>query len=275
MTEVITPKDISDYIKYKKNRAELAFKIEFASNSGNPNHVVELKKELASVEGHLSAFDAKFKRVSFVIVIPGDSQISKLSEKINSSSHDEIVNAMTLKSGDLYDTLTERGRLMKKNFEMREEIGKLNVLLYKLDAKARNKFESDIRNSSSSISLDGKFKEDTSKVVLQKILLRLGISVSEGDNAPSCEETEINLENRKVWVSKKVESEFHKNVEETKKVVAKIQIKNAERQIRNFSEEEEKEFAKIQHVYLELLKQRDTLLKEYNDEFNESVSIKK
>jgi hypothetical protein len=56
-------------------------------------------------------------------------------------------------------------------------------------------------------------------------------------------------------------------------VNVKIQLKNAERQIRQFGEAEEKEFDELQKKYLELIKQKDEILKNYEEESNLSVKI--
>ena len=45
-----------------------------------------------------------------------------------------------------------------------------------------------------------------------------------------------------------------------------IQLRNAERQIKVFDSREEDEFSALQRQYLELLKEQDELLREYNEE---------
>jgi hypothetical protein len=89
--------------------------------------------------------------------------------------------------------------------------------------------------------------------------------VAEGQ-AP--QEVRMELASRNVWVSQQVKAQLEDNLRSINALTAGIQLKNAERQIKQFSEQEESEFVSLQRQYLDLLKRQDELLKEFNEEEN-------
>jgi hypothetical protein len=83
----------------------------------------------------------------------------------------------------------------------------------------------------------------------------------------------VDVSGNRIWVSNDLKPKFDENVVLMQQVNVKIQLKNAERQIRQFGEAEEKEFDELQKKYLELIKQKDEILKNYEEESNLSVKI--
>ena len=286
--EVINFKEISEFIKLRKIKAELLFKHEYFSNSVNGRELAkEVEIELKNIDSQLVLLEEKFKRAGFSPVMPFEYKIAELSEKINANGHDAIADALLAKTGPLYILLAERGGLLKQNFDMRDEIAKLNLILSNLDSKTRSKLENAVRrnDASNDASETGStgfdIKDGTTRSRLAKIFKRLNIPVlvfgqdKDDSETASFEETEINVDNKKVWVPLKLVSDVQKNLESSNQLLSKIQLKNAEHQIRVFADEEENEFAKMQNDYLVLLKQRDELLKEHYSECEGTIIVSK
>jgi len=282
MAETITPNDVSEFIRLRKARAELVFKKEyFLDSETNRNAATEVEKELVNVESQLSKLESKFKAANFSIISPNESKISVLNEKIYSYPHSDIASALRSKSGPLYSLLLERGELIKQNFEARDEIGKINVIAYKLGDSSRDAILAALKEGKLAEGKKLEIGDDGKKRAVARIFKRLGIihaleEVAGGvPNAAEngMEETEVNIENKKVWVPSGVLAGFNANTESIRKLHTTIQLKNAERQIRKFDEAEEKDFEKTQHDFLALLKQRDEFLKGHIDECKESVVV--
>lgn len=275
MTEIVSSKDVALFLQLNKERAEYLFMQKVVASNGSKPEVLEsIQRSLRDTNAKLESVKSKLDKAGLSVVVPNEAKINELTEKINEENHDSFVMAIKSKSGPLYEVIAERGALMKKNFESRDEIGKINVFIHKLDASTKKS----VREAVSSGTFYGTdlsgIKEEKTKIRLCKIMRRLGISGLESEEVNSLgEEVEINLGGSKVWVSPKLVEDVKKNFDSIQSLNAKIQLKNAERQIRTFNEEEEKEFAKIQSDYLALLKSQDTLLKDYHEESADRIII--
>lgn len=278
MAEAITPNDVSEFIRLKKVRAELVFKKEYFLNSGtNRDAAPEVEKELANIESQLSRLEQKFKAANFSVTSPNEGRISALNEKINSYPHSEVASALRSKSGPLYSLLLERGGLIKQNFEARDEIGKINIIAYKLSDGPREIVLSALKEGKLAEGKKLDVGDEKKILAIARIFRRLGIigSISEVacGSVDGIEEAEVNVENKKVWVPSSALAGFTSNMESIRKLHTAIQLKNAERQIRKFDDAEEKDFEKTQHDFLALLKQRDEFLKEHVEECGDKIII--
>ena len=97
----------------------------------------------------------------------------------------------------------------------------------------------------------------------------LGLADFEKDFMPAHidgKEVKVEIANRPVWVSDETLLKIQENLNKISSINAKIQLKNAERQIRHFDDTEETTFNTLQHEYLQLLKEQDELLKGYWEE---------
>lgn len=275
MTEIVSSKDVALFIQLTKEKAEYSFMQKVMSSNGSKQEAIDsVQRSLRDTSTKLDSIKSKLEKAGLSVVVPNEAKIKELTEKINEENHDSFVMAIKTKTGPLYELIANRASFTKKNFESREEIGKINIFLHKLDADTKKS----VRQAVVSGSLDGSefssLKDEKTKLKLCKVLRRLGISgVAEETSKSIGEEVEVNLGGSKVWISQNLVDDVKKNFDSLQVLNAKIQIKNAERQIRNFNDEEEKEFAKIQSEYLVLLKNQDTLLKEYNEECLDNIII--
>ena len=126
--------------------------------------------------------------------------------------------------------------------------------------------------------LDGPLRVETAEPVTRKKLARfmrrcgIGCRLSGNmlvaDSDAADDEVRMVVSNDAVWVSEEVRERLEDNLKNLHAISSKVQLRNAERQVRVFSEHEEKEFETLQHEYLQLLKEQDELLKEFYEEEN-------
>ncbi|MEK6978774.1 MAG: hypothetical protein AABW86_01000 [Candidatus Micrarchaeota archaeon] len=255
---IITPRDIARIVELNKQRAELIFRKSYANNASLN---VTIDKELSIIEASLSSFNEKLKKARMELVFPNGELISGLSVQIDKHSHSAIAEALKTRSGELYSLLEQRGKLTKRNYEAREEIGKLNILLQHVGSRNREHIVKAIvcgaiAEEETTISFDG--IDSKSQKALCVLLKRVGLgALVNGAKTP--DEVEVTVANRKLWVPPDAVEAISKNEQKMFELQKSIQLKNAERQIKVFSEEEELAFASAQKQYLELLKEKDAL----------------
>lgn len=255
---VITPRDISRFMELNKQRAELVFR---KSYSAGASAGVAIDRELSAVEASISSFNEKLKKARIELVVPYYDQIVGLTAQIEKYSHASIAEALKSRSGELYSLLEQRGKLTKRNYEAREEIGKLNILLQHIGSRNREHIVKAISGGSlvegeTTVSFDG--IDSKSQKALCVLLKRVGLSgLVNGAKTP--EEVEVTIANRRFWVPPDAVEAISKNEQRMNELQKSIQLKNAERQIKVFSEEEEHAFVSAQKQFLELLKEKDTL----------------
>jgi len=120
----------------------------------------------------------------------------------------------------------------------------------------------------------------TEKIML--MLNRVGISASHSESedgklitgSPSdMKEIPFVISNRKVWVAAEAADKLNQNLDKLGQIHPRLQWKNAQRQIKELSDDEEDEFKNLQRKYLDLLKEQDEILKEFNEEENLTVKV--
>jgi len=211
-------------------------------------------------------------------------RISDLDSKLSTFSLSEQIMAIKAKNGPIYELLKERGALLKKNYEERENLAKLLILISKVkDQDIKYKLAEALKKGEIKeiIHLRGRGKE-CDKELYEKIAAifnRLGISASisaDGgmlsSHPPVKGEVPFVIANKKVWVSAEAADKLLINISNIEKLSPHLQWKNAQKQIMELSENEEKEFAELQKKYLALLKEQDEILKGFKEE--ESLSVK-
>ncbi len=266
----ITAKDLSRLIELNKKKAELEFKKSvFGEDDDSIKHVSSNQAELA----------AKVRAASIELVIPNQNLLDELGKQLGSFPPDSIREGLKVRDGKAYSVLRERGLIVKRNHENRLEIAKLSIAAAKASQPEREAVAAAVRSGSISAPIILSSLDEQSVRRIARFLRRCGLCcVSSGlEIAPSPEpgEKEIRLDvsNRSVWVSEAAKGALQENLDKIRSINATIQLRNAERQIKSFSEEEESGFAVLQKEYLELLKQQDEILREFNEE--EKISIKR
>jgi len=264
----LTARDVGRLIELGKKKAELEFKKEVYA---------EEVPELKLIEKNLADLADKAKVASIVLVYPNQRKLDALAKIMNGFSKDEIKRAIKAREGKPYEILHERGAIVKANYENRFEIAKLCLIAAKMKPEDKKALLDVIAAGCLAKPLKLESLDDSEKKKLAQIMKRCGLGLAEFEKEfmpTNHEEAEVKVElsNRMVWVNPKMVKQIEENLKRISEINSKIQLKNAERQIRVFGDEEEGHFNTLQKDYLGLLKEQDELLKSYWDE--EKISVK-
>ncbi len=260
--------DIAKLIELNKEKSEFQFKLTYATANTttiSKEAITELESSLAKVSSSHSALLAKLQSAGVAIAFPNEDVINELSVKITAFGPTDIISAVKTKTGPAYELMGKRSVLVKKNYENRENIGKLLILVAKIsktNSDISGKLLTSIKSGQMLATSDMSSLNSTDKNYLGKLFHRIGFSLPEHSEL----EIPIPLNNRIVWIDKKSSTDLLSNFDKIKSLSTKIQLRNAERQVLIFDDVKEKEFADLQHEYLKLLKEQDGLLKSFNEE---------
>ncbi|MFH0885458.1 MAG: hypothetical protein V1861_07150 [Candidatus Micrarchaeota archaeon] len=258
-------RDLARLIELNKKKAELEFQVRILG--AKPD--VELRR----VVSNANELAEKAKAAGISLIFPNQTKLDEYAEALDAFPADAIKEGLKIRDGRAYQTLKERGIIVKKNFENRSEIAKLLIIIAGMAKDEREAIESAISAGSieSPVSVASLGEESGKRIA--RFMRRCGIACvacgTELKVAPDEaveKETRIELPNRWVWVSEGSKALLEENLRKMQHLNARIQLKNAERQIKTFSEEEEGVFATLQMEYLVLLKEQDELLREFNEE---------
>lgn len=271
MAARVTPRDIGALIEVRKKIAELSYKKGFAQRVGADEREIRIMEdELKRLEERKASLEKKAGNVE--IFVPFQAKLEELQKRIEANPQDEVDMALRGRSGELYEMLRERGKILKRNVEARNEIGKLVLLARPLYPGLCGKIAEAVKEGRvpdvEAQSLGGKAE----KVV--SALNRVGIAcrVSEGKLVSSEEpwgEAKVFMNNGHIWIPKESLDRFNQNEVELEQVGIRLQVKNAERQVRQFGEAETKEFEDLQNRYIGLLRVR----KEISDSYEKEMEL--
>lgn len=228
--------------------------------------------ELRRVVSNAAELEARAKAAGVELVIPFQSRLDDLGAAMAAFPPDAIREGLKVRDGLAYQTLKDRGVLVKRNFENRLEIAKLSLLVSRMGADERSVLGAAVRSGAIAEPLKAETLDEPSAAMAARFLRRCGIGcAAEGrsivpSEEPGGAEVRIKVANRSVWVAESSREKLEGNLKEMEDLNAHIQLKNAERQIKEFSEEEEEHFASLQRQYLGLLKQQDEILGEFDRE---------
>ncbi len=268
----ITSKDLSRLIELNKKCAELEFKRTVLN--------ADVDSEFKPIKANAAELEAKAKSAAIELVFPNQRSLERLAGELAKFQPNEIRESIRAKNGGAYSLLQERGSIVKANHENRMEIAKLAIMLANLPSVDRS-IVSDILRSGAiaqAVVLDSVNESDVKRIA--RFMRRCGIlCVSSGkelkpSQEPEEQEIKVELSNRIIWIGQSAKEKLDANLSSMRELNVKIQLSNAVRQIQNFNDDEETQFATLQKQYLDLLKQQDELLKDFNDEEKLSVQVK-
>lgn len=276
MEDRITAREIGAYIELKKKVAEEEYKLNYIQNTAGDHSslIEEIEDELREERAKMKIIEGKMEAKNLKLIVPNQKRIEEYSELISRLPREEVLEAIKSKSGDSYIYLSERGKLIKRNIENKNEIGKLNVLL----ANASPEVQACVRETlvkggpgEPEADFDG---EDGAKII--RLLNRVGMKCksAEGKLVKSTDdlgENRVLANNEYFWVPSNKLDTFTENEKVLATVSVKLQVKNAEMQAITFNEEQQKEFQGLQGKYMELLKTRREIIG--NEEKDLMISI--
>ncbi len=254
-------KDILGYLELSKKKAEL----EFGKNVLKQDNDADMARNKAELDDSLQRLRGA------AIVSPNQRKLDDLGRVLSGYSFEEIKGALKTRSGPAYDALIQRGAIVKANSGNRLEIAKLNMELSKLSQDDRSRLSDVIKLGAIFGPLHLPSADKDAKARIARFMRRCGIPCESSGKeirpgSPADSETRMIVFNRTVWVDLETKRKLEENLSKTQQVSVKVQLRNAERQVLSFDEEQEKGFAALQKEYLDLLKEQDELLKEFNSE---------
>lgn len=270
MGNKVSPRDIGGLIELRKKVAELRYRRGYALRKGDQEAAKEISGEIPGVEAKMAALEKKTEGIE--AYMPFQARIEELGAEIGKQKEEDVDAALRAKGGDLYKILGERGKLLKANVEARNEIGKIVLIGMTVAPEARAKLAEAVKAGKAPEMEAAIFGPNADKLVAALNRAGLCCRIAEGKIVPSGEkwgEEKVTLNNGHVWIPKQSLDKYMENEVEMEKVGVRLQIKNAEKQVKNFSEEETKEFEGLQSRYLGLMKVRKEITAAYEQEITD------
>ncbi len=286
----ITAREIANYILGKKRLAELEFKINYLEQQEKHEQKQQSINEKIELEKKIKGIEDKMEKMDFEIIYPCKIIINDYDKIIKQKNMSEIEKALKQKTGELYEALLKRAAIVKHNIKNASSIAQLSIKINKL--KNRETYDRLKR----AIEYDAKFGElgiwldeidEKRKIGLLYKLNRLGYDAyfnkenmlfGNGDKIPEgirlLKEERIVLQNGKIlWIPRKKAIIFKENKKKLDKLGLEMQIQMAKKSLYKFTDEQEKEFEKLQTEYLKLLAKHNEFVVRYEE--NEDVKFKR
>jgi hypothetical protein len=259
----MTAKELARLIELERKKNELEFRQRVLGEEPGAEH--------RAVSSGASALKDKARAAGVELVFPDGDRLAELEKSLEPVPPGDIRESLKIRDGKVYAALRERSIILKRNYENRAEIAKMGILLSMMADGERQAAAGSVRSGSLSSPVPTRSLDENGRRKLARILTRCGLrcTVSGDSLCPSEEgtgEARIEFSNKIVWVSEDSKGVLEENLKRMQALNSRIQLKNAERQIKVFSDEEETAFAGLQKEYLELLKQQDELLRDYQEE---------
>jgi len=288
-TVIISSQELVDHTILVRKKNELVFKRDFLLKTGakaGDLHLHTIESELVLVDEKLKPLEHKLSELDMVTVLPNRKEIGEFTSEINKFSRPELDLAVKSKGGAAYDLMRKRAVLVKNNYEKREDIARLTIMLNNMprkDSEALRGLIEEGAGEDADVSFIPKEKQQellnlTSRLGRQCCVFAGSFSLDKkkidtSELKPSDEVSRTLPNGRVVWVEASKVFEFDANEKEVAAVLAKMQSKNAEKQAREFNEEETVYLDKLQSDYLAARNRRTTLVK--GSELDETAKVYK
>jgi hypothetical protein len=255
-------KEVAKLIELQKRKGTLELKKSIGGECG---------EELESLNQVLGSALSKASSSGIDIVVPKQGRIEDIESLLKDMPPQDVKDALKNRSGEAYELLAERARISSLNSRNRYEIAKLLVTLSKMDDVERANIVTAIKSGKVEAPLKVGSLRDKDRAKLVRLMFRCGIACSLEDaqieeGEPQDKDFPVSIQNQNVWVNHETRKQLEENLKKMEILGSELQVRNAKRHVMTFSEEEETKYTSLQAEYLELLKQQDELLKEYNSE---------
>lgn len=287
-TIIISSADLVDHTVLTRKKHELEFKKDFLLRSGAKDTDLHLKvifDELVTVAAKLAPIEEKLSISDMITVMPNRKEIGEFNAKINQYSRVELDNAVKSKFGEPYELMKRRAMLVKNNYERRDDIARLTILLNSIPRKDAESLCALIEEGTGDDS-DVSFLPKEKQQELVNLSSRLGrdccvFAGSFSIDKKKADRSEIKpvqvvprtVGGKVAWVEASKAAEFDANEKALAGLLSKLQATGAEKQARQLSEEENTAFEKLQSEYLEAKDKRMKLSQ--GSGLDERVEVKK
>ncbi len=273
----ITQTDLVDYSSLSRRLGELTFKRDYLLQNGAEQrdaHIRALNSSIDVAKVNLIPLEMKIKSAGILTVMLHRTTIDELSDSINSHTLVEMMQAARSKQGELYDKMKKRGKLTKENYEKREELANLILILNSMPQVDAEEIKDTIETFSASDdwSVDVSSMQTEKQKRLIQVLNRLEFTscikngriikgVTQGERTINWNpETQRQIHNRGIWISNLLIEHFDQNEDKLIDVTRGIQAMTAERQVKVFEPEEENRFEELQREYLVCINKREKFI---------------
>jgi len=275
-TVIISSRELVDHSVLSRKKNELAFKRDFLLRTGAKEgdlHLKAINEELSSVEVKLAPISEKLTVADLLAVVPNRKEITEYTDRINKYSRAELDIAVKGKTGEAYELMKKRAVFVKNNYERREDVARLTILINTLPRKEGEMLRG-VLEEGAGPEVDVSFMPKEKQQELVNLATRMGrascvfagsfsLDKKKAERAElrAADEVQRNVGGRVIWVEAAKLPEFEANEKVIAELLAKIQGKTAEKQARSLSEEESVYFDKIQGDYLAALSKRGELVR--------------
>lgn len=236
-------------------KESLVLKAEYTKQK-EPEKSEKLHKKIKAIDEEISVNSNLLKSAGIDFYLLDFDRLIE-TEKISEHSPEEKAKAIDEKSGELFDLIKTRLQILRENYDHRNELAKALTVISSLDSvEMRTEFLNSIKAKKQMVI---KHAEGEKVKRILTIFSRLGL------HGP-CEDKKFIIQRDVVWLNGETAVKMDEILSGLKALEPQLQWKNAQRQIKNFSEEEENEFSDIQRKYLDLLNARDNLVESYKKE---------
>lgn len=285
-TIIISSRELVDHAVLTRKRHELEFKRDFLLKTGaKPGdlHLKAIEDELYLVGEKLHPIAEKLSVADMITVVPNRKEITEFSGRINQFSREQLDSAIRSKSGEAYELMKKRAVLVKNNFERKEDIARITILLNTAPRKEAESLQKIIEDGEGADAEVSFFPRETQQELVN-LASRIGrqccviagtmsIDKKKVDSAQVKPDDEIlkSVSGKRVWVKADKVMEFEENERHISSLLGKMQAKNAEKQARELTEEETVFLEKLQSDYLVAKAKRAELARGL--ELNESAKV--
>jgi len=277
----ITSTDLVDYTILYRKRHETVFRRDYlARHSTQPAAdpaLGALENQLKDIEAKLKPLEERLRQVDLVMVIPKRADLIALNAEINQHPRDQLDAALKSRSGPIFELLKKRADITRLNYERREEIGRLTILLNTLPRPQAEALRTMVEsNAMSDVTISSLNDEQQSEVVT--LLGRLGMVAFIADGLLTLDKKKVEGQpgrsylpevakstngggnaNTVYWVPTDKQAEWDENEKHLTELGRKIQGSLAKSQADGLNETEQKEFESFQNLYLELRSRRNAI----------------
>ena len=271
-TVVISSTELLDHTVLTRKKHELVFKKDFLLRSGAKDgdlHLKAIDDEIAHVSDRLSPVEEKLATADMITLVPNRKEIEECNSKIGGYSRVELDAAVRGKKGEIYELMKKRAVLVRNNFDRREDVVRLTIMLNNMPRKEGESLRALIENGAGE-DADVSFLPKESQQELVNLASHLGRDCCIFAGSFSLDKKKVDASELKpvqdvllrmaggkdAWVRSDRRADFEKNERTIAELIAKIQAKTAEKQARQFNEEESAYFDKLQTDYIEAKERR-------------------
>jgi len=277
-TVVISSADLVEHVNLSRKKTEAQFRREFLIRKGaleSDEHVQALKKQLDEIETKFGTVASKISKVDILTVVPNREEITSITNEIEQHPKEKLDEALKTKNGDVYELLKKRAAYTKNNYENREQIARLTILLNMLPRKEAENLRN-IMEARANEVVDVSSLESARQKDMVDLMGRVGVcayiasgrlsleKIAEEQALSWPQEVEKKYSDvggiiKTAWVRKDLEAQWDQNEQKISELSRKIQICMTKSHADPLSDSQQIEFEAMQKEYIQLRQMREEL----------------